>query len=185
MAFLRKQPVSATHKECAHFSNGFCVMNGVAVGPDQPACPNFTPKGMMSAPQMAKAYHQSGQLLQGSVPFRQSFPVALNHPQNYYYTVSSHRGQSYLMLQRGYVIPRQSNTDVYSMSTGRRGGGGRGRSGGGGGRGQGRGRMGGFAAGPGGSCVCPSCGYTTPHTLGSPCFQQTCPKCGSPMMRKR
>jgi hypothetical protein len=153
MASLRKQPVSATHKECAHFSNGFCVMNGVAVGPDQPACPNFTPKGMMPASQMAKAYHQSGQLLQGSVPFRQSFPVALNHPQNYYYTVSSHRGQSYLMLQRGYVIPRQSNTGVYSMSTGRGGGGGRGRSGAGSGRGQGRGRMGGFAAGPGGSCV--------------------------------
>jgi hypothetical protein len=162
MAFPRRQPVSATHKECAHFSDGFCALNGVAVGPDQPACPNFTPKSMMPVPQMAKAYPQSGQLLQGSVPFRQSFPVAPNHPQNYYYTVPLHRGQSYLTLQRGYGIPRQSNTGVYSM-----------------------GRMGGFAAGPGGSCVCPSCGYTAPHRLGSPCFQQACPKCGTPMTRKR
>ena len=184
MAFPRRQPVSATHKECAHFSDGFCVMNRVRVEPDQPACPNFTPKSMMTAPQMAKAYDQPGQLLQGSVPFRQSSPVAPNHPQNYHFTAAPHLGQSYLTFQRGYCIPRQGSVGVYSMSTGRRGGGGRGRSGGGSGRGQGRGRMGGFAAGPGGSCVCPSCGYTAPHRLGSPCFQQACPKCGTPMTRK-
>ena len=52
-----------------------------------------------------------------------------------------------------------------------------------GGRGMRRGRMGGFTAGPGGSCVCPKCGYTTPHTVGTPCYQQTCPKCGSRMTR--
>ena len=185
MAFPKRQPVSASHKECAHFSDGFCVMNRVRVGPDQPACPNFTPKSMMTTPQMARTYHQPGQLLQASMPFRQSLLVSPNHPQNYPYTTPPNLGQSYSTLQRGYGIPRPGNAGVYSMSTGRRGGGGRGRSGGGSGRGQGGGRMGGFAAGPGGSCVCPSCGHTTPHRLGSPCFQQTCPKCGTPMMRKR
>jgi len=52
-----------------------------------------------------------------------------------------------------------------------------------GGRGQGRGRMGGFAAGPGGQCVCPSCGHKAPHTAGQPCNQRQCPKCGNLMTR--
>jgi len=52
------------------------------------------------------------------------------------------------------------------------------------GRGQGRGRMGGpFAAGPGGNCVCPSCGYKEQHTVGQPCNQKVCPKCGVQMAR--
>ena len=55
------------------------------------------------------------------------------------------------------------------------------------GRGQGgRGRMGGpLAAGPGGTCVCPSCKHEVPHQVGVPCYQVKCPKCGNPMMRKR
>lgn len=59
---------------------------------------------------------------------------------------------------------------------------------GGRGLGRGRGRMGGpFAAGPGGECVCtnPECGHIVPHQAGVPCYQQKCPKCGSPMIRKR
>ena len=56
--------------------------------------------------------------------------------------------------------------------------------GGRGGRGGGRGRMGGpSAAGPGGSCRCPSCGYTVAHQVGSPCYQLKCPKCGANMVR--
>ena len=51
------------------------------------------------------------------------------------------------------------------------------------GKGGGRGRMGGFAAGPGGDCVCPKCGEKMSHQVGVPCFQQKCPKCGSPMTR--
>lgn len=56
------------------------------------------------------------------------------------------------------------------------------------GQGGGRGRMGGsFAAGPGGICQCvnPECGYEAPHQAGSPCYTLKCPKCGSPLIRKR
>jgi predicted DNA-binding protein (UPF0251 family) len=56
------------------------------------------------------------------------------------------------------------------------------------GRGGGRGRMGGpFSAGPGGVCVCtnPECKKEFSHQAGVPCYQTKCPKCGSPMVRKR
>ncbi|MCD6466350.1 MAG: hypothetical protein J7L10_00330 [Methanomicrobia archaeon] len=54
------------------------------------------------------------------------------------------------------------------------------------GRGQGRrGMGGGQALGPGGECVCPQCGYTVQHQLGTPCFNMKCPKCGMPLIRKR
>ena len=49
---------------------------------------------------------------------------------------------------------------------------------------RGQGRMGGpSAAGPGGVCVCPKCGYKASHVAGQPCNQQTCPKCGITMTR--
>ena len=51
------------------------------------------------------------------------------------------------------------------------------------GRGQGGGRGGRLAAGPGGDCVCPNCGAKYPHQLGTPCFKQQCPKCGTSMTR--
>jgi len=52
------------------------------------------------------------------------------------------------------------------------------------GRGFGRGRMGGgFAAGPGGICICPKCGHEQAHARGQPCYQMKCPKCGTPMTR--
>ena len=51
-------------------------------------------------------------------------------------------------------------------------------------QGQGRGRMGGsFAAGPGGNCVCPSCGATVVHVLGQPCNAKSCSECGTKMTR--
>ena len=50
--------------------------------------------------------------------------------------------------------------------------------------GGGRGRMGGpFAGGPGGECVCPSCGYREKHGVGVPCAEKKCPKCGARMAR--
>jgi hypothetical protein len=54
------------------------------------------------------------------------------------------------------------------------------------GRGQGRGRMSGNRAGsgPGGFCVCPSCGERVAHKMGVPCYQMTCPKCGAKLMRE-
>lgn len=50
---------------------------------------------------------------------------------------------------------------------------------------RGRGRMRGpLAAGPGGNCICPNCGYRVPHPAGQPCNQKQCPKCGSVMTRE-
>jgi predicted amidophosphoribosyltransferase len=48
-----------------------------------------------------------------------------------------------------------------------------------------RGRMGGFALGPDGECVCPKCGNKIPHQRGIPCYQHKCPNCGTPMTRPR
>jgi predicted DNA-binding protein (UPF0251 family) len=48
----------------------------------------------------------------------------------------------------------------------------------------GGGRMGRFAAGPSGNCVCPRCGYKEAHQTGIPCYQKKCPKCQSPMTRE-
>lgn len=47
----------------------------------------------------------------------------------------------------------------------------------------GRGRMGGVAAGPGGVCRCPKCGYEKPQLRGQPCMNKKCPKCGTRMTR--
>jgi hypothetical protein len=72
------------------------------------------------------------------------------------------------------------------MGEGRGGGRGQG-AGRGGGRGQGRGpgRMGGpKAAGPGGKCICPSCGHRVPHQVGQPCYERKCPRCGATMTRE-
>jgi len=52
----------------------------------------------------------------------------------------------------------------------------------GGGRSQGQGG-GPFAAGPGGNCICPKCGYKKPHIAGQPCNMICCPKCGTQMTR--
>ncbi len=82
--------------------------------------------------------------------------------------------------------------EEFLMNEGGRGGMGRGRGcGQGGGRGQGRGRggpragLGGgpAAAGPGGLCVCPQCGFRQPHERGAPCAERACPRCGAAMAR--
>ena len=52
------------------------------------------------------------------------------------------------------------------------------------GQGQGMGREGGFRAGPGGYCICPNCEERVPHELGCPCFENTCPNCGTTMTRE-
>ena len=46
------------------------------------------------------------------------------------------------------------------------------------------GRMGGQALGPGGNCICPSCGYRTRHSTGDPCYEEKCPNCGQKLMRE-
>lgn len=39
-------------------------------------------------------------------------------------------------------------------------------------------------AGPGGNCLCPGCGTTVPHQVGTPCANISCPKCGKAMVRQ-
>ncbi len=159
MMFL-KQSESHTHGDCANFRNGFCTLNNVAVDPDESACPNFIPKDI--TPRMEIRYNypyqhtQFPQTRYGSRAHHSScFPSSL--------PTATGRGDAVLLL----------------MLSGRRGG----SRYVGGSRGRGKGRMGRFAAGPGGSCVCPRCGYSTSHAIGTPCYQQTCPKCGSRMTR--
>jgi len=41
-----------------------------------------------------------------------------------------------------------------------------------------------FGAGPGGTCICPSCGEKVPHQLGTPCYALSCSKCGTKMVRE-
>ncbi len=38
------------HKDCANFKDGKCLLYGVTVPPDGPACPNFTPRTPVAVP---------------------------------------------------------------------------------------------------------------------------------------
>jgi len=75
-------------------------------------------------------------------------------------------------------MPRGDGTGPTGKGPRGRGGQGAGTSG------QGQGRMGGYAAGPGGSCVCPSCGKKVEHQRGVPCNTLECPECGARMTRE-
>jgi len=167
-----------THGDCANFRRGVCTINEIAVDPNGPVCPNFIPKGAMATRPMARAHSQARQ------PYNLYTPLIQSYPQ---YTPLYPTPTSYSLLPQTFYDYRNRYTDsptpstptaqkvdpaiFFSMSRGR------------GGRGMRRGRVGGFTAEPGGSCVCPRCGYTTPHAIGAPCYQQTCPKCGSRMTR--
>jgi hypothetical protein len=39
-------------------------------------------------------------------------------------------------------------------------------------------------AGPGGYCICPSCGAKAPHQAGMPCSSLACTNCGARMIRQ-
>ena len=53
------------------------------------------------------------------------------------------------------------------------------------GLGGGGGRMGGSSMGPGGQCICPSCGTKADHQVSVPCYGMECPKCGTRMVREK
>jgi hypothetical protein len=36
-------------------------------------------------------------------------------------------------------------------------------------------------AGSGENCICPHCLTVVPHKIGKACFDERCPKCGTPM----
>ena len=79
-------------------------------------------------------------------------------------------------ITTGQAIKIQGGNFKMAISRGRGMGVGRERLGGGG-------RMGGFAAGPGGICRCPKCGYEEVQIRGQPCISKKCPKCKSFMTR--
>jgi len=308
-----KQYEILTHGNCANFKNGFCTLAGVAVNPNEPACPNFTPKSMariseahqaqpfryphayMLTPRETYGYsvyrtraYYRGQRRQSYPPPRYGpppqYPPTRPTPQvkqfstaGVFKLAAASQGQGGLndlvspmfgrcptftiveiengKMKRVNVVPNQAasamqgagiaavqalvNIGVKAILAGRFGpnafalcdqagiqmipvqpgikiedavqsfisgklrpisaptapmhsgtgfalgplgmgtGMGMGRGGGG------RGRMGGFGAGRGGFCICPSCGYRVPHVMGTPCFQQICPQCGSKMIRER
>jgi len=49
-------PRTPTHKDCINFSDGICTFYGRPVDPNQPVCPNFTPKTAVTTP--ATTYQQ-------------------------------------------------------------------------------------------------------------------------------
>lgn len=53
------------------------------------------------------------------------------------------------------------------------------------GSGVGSGRLGGSrpGAGPSGDCICPNCGAKVSHQRGAPCYNLSCPRCGTNMVR--
>ena len=176
MSYLKESRFH-THGNCVNFSGGFCTLSNVAVDPNGAACPNFIPKNITSRPQMGYSFPPYTVHPWSSPQARYRYsPPYTPPPQTWYGYRTRHSSGPTSSIP---TAPRQGGAGLLYMSSGRRGGG----RGGGGGGGGGRGRMGGFAAGPGGSCVCPRCGYSTSHVIGTPCYQQTCPKCGSRMTR--
>lgn len=187
-----KQHEFPTHGDCANFRSGYCSVYGIAVDPDSPACLNFTPKSIITMPQRARAYPETKQLYETYGPRIQSYRSRMlpYQPQtgysfsfprirqaqtqyDYYKRYSSPQVPSVAA-----PIPSGIRFALISSRVKSRLGAARGGRGG-----SGRGRTGGFAAGPSGNCICPNCGYTISHVRGIPCFQQTCPKCGSRMTR--
>jgi hypothetical protein len=167
-----------THRDCANFRKGLCTLNDIAVDPNGPVCPNFVPKGAMTTQPIARVPPQARQPYNLYTPRIQSYPPYVPlYPTQASYSLLSQTLYDYCNRYTDNLTPSTSTAQkaddaiFRSMSRSR------------GGRGMRRGRMGGFTAGPGGSCVCPRCGYSTPHTVGTPCYQQTCPKCGSRMTR--
>lgn len=167
--YPQRQRGLATHKECAYFNGGLCVLNSVRVSPDGPACPNFKPRSTAMTPAPRRSYEGPRRLTRVS---RLRRPRAFLPPGNPEEDLTlaqqsvPHYGDS--VCQRG----------VHLVPSGRAGG--RGRHG----RARGRG-IGGPATDVNRACICPTCGYTRPLRLGTPCFWVKCPDCGAPMIRKR
>jgi len=168
------QPEFPTHKNCANFRNGICMLSGTPVDPYGMACPNFTPKVATTPLPMARTYPKVRQPRPSYPP--PPHPGAI-HGVPPYIPPPRIRYRSLYPTPAPPVWPKAASASARAGGRGRMGGSGAG------GRGRRRGRMGGFAAGPGGFCVCPNCGYKTAHIAGSPCYQQTCPRCGSRMTR--
>ncbi|MBN1823014.1 MAG: hypothetical protein JW803_01705 [Endomicrobiales bacterium] len=90
-----------------------------------------------------------------------------------------------IFLREVAKMPRGDGTGPFGgggPGSGRRGGG-RFFGGGGGGRGRGMGGGNRQGSGPGGYCVCPSCGNQVAHQQGVPCYSVKCPNCGAQMMK--
>ncbi len=156
------------HRGCIYLRDEVCTLSGVGVDPSKPACPNFTPKIKTTRPPAARAYPEARQTYQPYV----IRTIATCPPQDY------HPRFAFEDDSLALNTPMQGRASFVIASP---------RAGGRGGIGEfgarGRGRMGGVSAGPRDSCVCPNCRYTTSHIVGTPRYQQTCPRCGSKKTR--
>jgi hypothetical protein len=167
--YPRWQRGLATHKECMYFNSGLCVLNGVAVSPDKLACPNFKPKGAAMTPEPRRSRQRPRRLPRVSGLRRQHAFLLPSNPE-----VTFAPAQQLVPYCGGSVSQR----GVYIMPSGRAVG--RERQG----RVSGR-KIGELATDASRACICPSCGYTRPYRLGTPCFRQKCSYCRAPMTRKR
>ncbi len=50
-------------------------------------------------------------------------------------------------------------------------------------QGRGLGKGYGFGVGRSMECICPNCEFRVPHRINIPCYDKTCPKCGTKMTR--
>jgi predicted Fe-Mo cluster-binding NifX family protein len=84
------------------------------------------------------------------------------------------------------AMPNKDGTGPRGQGAGRGQGTGRGQGAGrGGGRGMGRAMGGGrSSACATGYCVCPECGFKASHQVGFPCSRESCPECGTKMIRE-
>jgi len=68
-----------THKECIHFNGNLCTFFNIPVNPNQPACPNFTPKIRTQTTQQTNIFFRSQHFDQWTVqrPVMKTQPVWL------------------------------------------------------------------------------------------------------------
>ncbi len=108
-----------THQECIHFSNGVCTFYNIPVDPNQPACPNFTPKTAASITPIPAIPFKKVGLGYGSVPYRRygwgrglRYRMGWYQPTHILQKFTQDRSQEILMLERWVEILQQKLNQI-------------------------------------------------------------------------